>query len=135
VLKSVQQTTPRRIRRARSRRLLKWAAVGAVACLVAFSLLPIRIHSALHGTPGHLFLHITAFGFTSLVFLLLSVNGAQKWTSLFGLLGLALCIELGQGALFHQHVEWADVLLDLLGALGALALLRLRRVFNQRSFR
>jgi hypothetical protein len=111
-----------------TRRVLWWVAPITIALLIVFSLLPLRPRATLHGTPGHLALHITGFGLVALPSLLLTVTRAQRWIGLVCLGGLALAVEMGQCFVFQQRMEWEDVLLDCLGALSALALIRFGQI-------
>jgi hypothetical protein len=68
-------------------------------------------------------LHVLVFGLTTFICLLVPESRSQKWVGLFSICALAIGIEAGQCVVFHQTMEWADVLLDCLGSLSAFGLI------------
>jgi hypothetical protein len=87
-----------------------WAVYALL--LATASLQPAR-PSGLHASALHPLIHVASFA----VLYLLSRNAFPGWLwhTFAGSILFGLTIELGESALYHFSVEWADVATDALG--------------------
>jgi hypothetical protein len=70
----------------------------------------------------HRTVHVIAFGITALLALLLASSWRQRILTVLAVGLLALLTEMGEAVIFHNVMEWPDVLDDATGAAAALML-------------
>ncbi len=97
-------------------------AILWIAALVALSLAPPRLPYTSQGTLAHKILHVVVFGLTAIVVFRASSKPVWRFLSPLFLLLLAAAIEFGQSRIYHNRIEWQDILLDACGILAAAAL-------------
>ncbi len=76
----------------------------------------------------HRIVHVVAFGITTSLALSLAQSWSKRIALAFAVCALALLAETGEALIFHNNMEWPDVLDDSLGAAGAMLLSALWRL-------
>jgi cell shape-determining protein MreD len=107
-----------------------------VACLIFFSLQPIRPSFMRSQSLGHRTGHAIAFGATAWFLVALSRSRREQWMTAFIVVCVAAGIEILQQLIYTtRHFEWWDFRDDALGVLLAILLVQWARTITSQPVR